>query len=86
MSQKRFARSTNRFSKKFTHRAAAVSLCVIHYEPCRLHEALRTTPGVVLGVADRVCTIGDLIDAMLLEPNQPVLVRRDLSVINGGKN
>ena len=45
MSQKRFARSTNRFSKKFTHRAAAVSLCVIHYEPCRLHEALRTTSG-----------------------------------------
>src|SRR6266478_5140890 len=40
MTQKRFARLTNGFSKKLTHHAAAVSLCVTHYNLCRVHEAL----------------------------------------------
>ena len=71
MSQKRFARLTNGFSKKLANHAAAVSLYVAHYNLCRVHEALRTTPAVALGIADRVWTIGDLIDAVLpLEPNQ----------------
>jgi IS1 family transposase len=87
MTQKRFARLTNGFSKKLTHHAAAVSLYVSHYNLCRVHEALRTTPAVALGIADRVWTIGDLIDAVLpLEPNRPVRVRRNFTVIEGGKN
>jgi hypothetical protein len=45
MTQKRFARLTNGFSKKLTNHAAAVSLYVTHYNLCRVHEALRTTPG-----------------------------------------
>src|SRR5262249_37685575 len=70
MTQRRFARLTNGFSKKLDHHAAAVSLYVAHYNLCRVHEALRTTPAVTLGIADRVWTIGDLIDAALpLEPN-----------------
>jgi hypothetical protein len=32
---------------------------------CRVHEALRTTPAVALGLSDRVWTIGDLLDAAL---------------------
>lgn len=87
MTQRRFARLTNGFSKKLTHHAAAVSLYVTHYNLCRVHEALRTTPGVALGVADRVWTIGDLLDATLaLEPNRPVRVKRNFTVIDGGKN
>jgi len=86
MTQKRFARLTNGFSKKLTHHAAAVSLYVTHYNLCRVHEALRTTPGVALGIVDRVWTIGDLIDAVLpLEPNRPVRVKRNFTVIEGGK-
>jgi hypothetical protein len=57
--------------------------------PCvsRVHEALRTTPAVALGVADRVWTLGDLIDVVLpLEPNRPVRVKRNFTVIEGGKN
>lgn len=45
MTQRRFARLTNGFSKKLTNHAAAVSLYVSHYNLCRVHEALRTTPG-----------------------------------------
>jgi hypothetical protein len=54
MTQKRFARLTNGFSKKLTKHAAAVSLHVSHYNLCRVHQALRATPGVALGIADRV--------------------------------
>jgi len=36
---------------------------VAHYTLCRVHEAQRTAPAVVLGVADRVWTLGDSIDA-----------------------
>jgi hypothetical protein len=65
MTQRRFARLTNGFSKKLANHTAAVNLYVAHYNLCRVHEALRTTPVGVLGVADRVWTIGDLIDAVL---------------------
>jgi hypothetical protein len=42
---------------------------------------------VALGVADRVWTIGDLLDATLaLEPNRPILTKRNFTVIEGGKN
>ncbi|QIG92457.1 transposase [Bradyrhizobium sp. 6(2017)] len=86
MTQKRFARLTNGFSKKLTNHAAAVSLYVSHYNLCRVHEALRTTPAVALGIAERVWTIGDLLDAVLpLEPNRPVRVTRNFRIIDGGK-
>jgi hypothetical protein len=86
MSQRRFGRLTNAFSKKLTHHTAAVSLYVAHYNLCRVHEALRTTPAVALGVAERVWTLGDLLDTMLaLEPNRPVRVKRNFTVIDGGK-
>jgi IS1 family transposase len=87
MSQRRFTRLTNGFSKKLANHAAAVALYVAHYNLCRVHEALKTTPAVALGIADRVWTIGDLIDAVLpLEPNRPVRVTRNFSVIQGGKS
>lgn len=86
MTQRRFARLTNGFSKKLANHAAAVSLYVAHYNLCRVHEALRTTPAVALGIADRVWTIGDLINATLaLEPNRPVRTVRKFTVIDGGK-
>jgi IS1 family transposase len=87
MTQRRFARLTNGFSKKLTNHAAAVSLYVSHYNLCRVHEALRTTPAVALGVADRVWTIGDLLDAVLrLESNRPIRTKREFRVIQGGKD
>ncbi|WP_245285332.1 hypothetical protein [Bradyrhizobium sp. WSM3983] len=87
MTQKRFAQLTNGFSKKLTNHAAAVSLYVAHYNLCRVRESLTTTPAVAIGVADRVWTLGDLIDAVLpLEPNKPVRVKRNFRVIEGGRS
>lgn len=56
-----------------------------------VHEALRTTPAVALGIADRVWTIGDLLDAALAtQPIDPVVTppehRRKFRVIQGGKS
>ncbi len=34
-----------------------------HYNLCRVHEALRTTPAMALNVADHIWTIGELVEA-----------------------
>jgi hypothetical protein len=53
MGSPRFTRLTNGFSKKLDNHVAAVALYVGHYNLCRAHEALRTTPAKAIGVADR---------------------------------
>ena len=90
MASKRFARLSNGFSKKLDCHLAAVALHVAFYNLCRVHEALRSTPAIALGVADRVWTIGDLIDAALAAvPPLPTPTapdrRRQFKVIEGGK-
>ncbi len=90
MSCRRFTRLTNGFSKKLENHAAAVSLYVAHYNLCRVHESLRTTPAVGLNVTDRVWSLGDLLDAALAtQPNDPVISppdrRRTFRVIEGGR-
>jgi hypothetical protein len=65
MGSRRFTRLTNGFSKKPDNHVAAVALYVAHYNLCRTHEALRTTPAKALGVADRAWTIAELVDAAL---------------------
>jgi IS1 family transposase len=72
MGQKRFSRLSNGFSKKLDNHVAAVSLYVAHYNLCRVHEALRITPAVHLGVTDHIWTIGELVDAALSkDANEP---------------
>jgi IS1 family transposase len=91
MSQRRFTRLTNGFSKKLDNHVAAVALYVAHYNLCRVHEALKTTPAKALGVVDRTWAIGDLIDAALAtQPITPVPTsperRKIFTVIQGGKS
>src|SRR5262249_23462809 len=71
MASKRFARLSNGFSKRLENHIAAVSLYVAHYNLCRVHEALRSTPAMALGIADRPWTIGELLDAALA--TQPIV-------------
>jgi len=65
MQQRRFTRLTNGFSKKLENHTAAVGLFVAHYNFCRVHEALRITPAMQLGITDHIWTIGELIEAAL---------------------
>ena len=65
MQQRRFTRLTNAFSKKLDNHVVAVALYVAHYNFCRVHEALRVTPAMQLGIANHIWTIGELVDAAL---------------------
>jgi IS1 family transposase len=91
MASRRFTRLTNGFSKKLDNHVVAVSLYVAHFNLCRAHESLRTTPSVAIGVADHIWSIGELLDAALTtQPIDPVVTapdrRRRFRVIEGGKN
>ena len=61
MQQRRFTRLTNGFSKKLRNHKAAVALYVAHYNLCRVHETIRVTPAMALGVTDHIWTIGELV-------------------------
>src|SRR6202023_550081 len=65
MQQRRFTRLTNAFSKKLENHEAAVALYVAHYNLCRVHETLRVTPAMQLGITDHIWSIGELVDAAL---------------------
>jgi hypothetical protein len=68
MGQRRFTRLTNGFSKKLDNHVAAVALYVAHYNFCRVHEALRTTPAKAIGVADRTWSITHLKTILPITP------------------
>lgn len=90
MASRRFTRLTNGFSKKLDNHVAAVALYVAHYNLCRTHEALRTTPAKALGVADKAWTVAQLVDAALavapaLPTETPPDRRRKFTVIQGGR-
>lgn len=87
MGARRMTRLTNPFSKKLENHAAAISLYITHYNFCRVHETIRTTPAVALGITDRVWTIGDLINAATVGEMPAPKGRRvgHLRVIEGGR-
>jgi IS1 family transposase len=86
MQQRRFTRLTNGFSKKLENHVAAVGLYVAHYNLCRVHEALRMTPAMALGVTDHIWTIGELVDVALGDTSFVPAGRRHgrFLVIEGG--
>lgn len=61
MGMRRFTRLTNGFSKKLENHAHAIALHFMHYNFCRKHQTLRTTPAVAAGVADHIWSIDELI-------------------------
>jgi IS1 family transposase len=87
MSQRRLTRLTNGFSKKYENLCAAIALYATHYNLCRVHETLRVTPAVQLGITDHVWSISELIETALSSGAQ-MRVKRALvkfDVIPGGK-
>ena len=81
---------TNGFSKKLDNHVAAVALYVAHYNLCRVHEALKTTPARALDLTGYAWSIAELVDAALavapvLPTETPPDRRRKFVVIEGGK-
>ena len=98
MQMRRCTRLSNGFSKKLESHRAAVALWVSFYNLCRVHETLRCTPAMALGVSDHIWTIGELVQAALEPQDVPPLPDRTpqgtpklgytplkLRVIPGGK-
>ena len=50
----RFTRLTNAFSKNIEYLAHAVRLDVMYYIFVRIHQTLRVTPAMAVGVTDRL--------------------------------
>ena len=62
MSQRRFTRLTNGFSKKLENHEAAVALHFMHYNFARVHQTLRVTPAMQAGVANHVWTLEEIVN------------------------
>jgi IS1 family transposase len=60
MEMRRFTRLTNAFSKKAQNLHWQLALHFMHYNFCRRHQTLKTTPAVAHGLTDRIWTLHDL--------------------------
>jgi len=61
MSNRRFTRLTNAFSKKIENHEAAAALFFMHYNFCKVHGSLRCTPAMAAGVATKIWEVTDII-------------------------
>jgi transposase-like protein/IS1 family transposase len=61
MSNRRFTRLTNAFSKKWENHWAAVACWFAFYNFCRVHKSLRCTPAMEAGIADHVWSVRELL-------------------------
>jgi IS1 family transposase len=75
MSLRRFTRLTNAFSKKVENHTAAVSLHFMHYNFCRVHKSIGTTPAGAIGLTDHPWKIAEVI-SLLDEAERAVPITR----------
>lgn len=74
MSMRRFTRLTNALSRKVENLTAAVSLHFMHYNFCRVHKSLGTTPAVAAGITDHVWTLHEIIALLEAAEATPTFV------------
>ena len=68
MHLRRCARRTNAFSKKLVSHQAAIALHIAFYNWVRVHETLRVTPAMELGLTDHVWSVAELLREALDTP------------------
>ncbi len=61
MSQRRFTRLTNAFSKKFENLCHAVALHFAYYNLCRVHSTTKVTPAVAAGLEGHTWSVEELV-------------------------
>jgi hypothetical protein len=59
---RRFTRLTNAFSKKIENLGHAVALHFMYYNFCRIHQTLRVTPAMEVGITDHLWDIEDILN------------------------
>jgi IS1 family transposase len=63
MTNRRYTRLTNAFSKKLDNHAAAVALGYFAYNFIKINRTLRVTPAMAAGVTNRLWEVSDLVAA-----------------------
>jgi transposase-like protein/IS1 family transposase len=58
---RRMTRLTNAFSKKWENHEAALALFFAYYSFCRVHSAIKTTPAVKAGLAERPWSVQEML-------------------------
>lgn len=61
MTNRRYTRLTNAFSKKIENHSAAIALGYFAYNFIKIHRTLRVTPAMAAGVTDRLWEVSDLV-------------------------
>ena len=59
---RRFTRLALGFSKKFENHCHMVALYTVWYNFVKLHKTLKMTPALAAGVADKLWSVGDIVD------------------------
>lgn len=77
MTSSRYRRFSNTISKKIRHKRAALALRFVYENYARIHESIRVTPAMELGVADHVWEIEDIVALAPARPaNRPKTYRK----------
>ena len=61
MSMRRFTRLTNAFSKKLDNHIHALALYFVHYNFCRIHKSLKTSPAMAARITDTLWSLDNVI-------------------------
>lgn len=62
MSNRRFTRKTDGYSKKLSKHVAMMHLWAVHYNFCRIHKTLRVTPAMEAGIDDSLHDVDWIVD------------------------
>ncbi|MGB8166136.1 MAG: IS1 family transposase [Chthoniobacteraceae bacterium] len=62
MSNRRFTRLTNAFSKKLENHGHMLAVSFMHYNFCRKHTTIKTTPAQAANVADHQWTLEEVVE------------------------
>jgi IS1 family transposase len=71
MSDRRFTRLTNAFSKKLKNHDLSVALHYMNYNFCRIHKTLRITPAMAAGVTDHVWSVANIVSIIEAAESAP---------------
>ncbi len=69
MSNRRFTRLTNAFSKKIENHCHSLALYFVYYNFCKVHKSLSVTPAMQAGLTKKPMTLEDI--AMLTDVQAP---------------
>ena len=61
MSMRRFTRLTNAFSKKVENHEHMLAIYFLYYNFCRVHQTLRVTPAMEVGISNHVWTVEEIV-------------------------